>query len=568
MLWVCLTLGIVLGVLALVVRLLRRFAMGNSGGRGRLRMEVVQRLSLGPKQGIAVVRVGDRLLAVSLGEGGVRPLAELGEAEQALLAEEPTTAGQTLTTAMSAMPAGLAAMFGKSATSATADLVASAAMTSMTMPVARTRTPLLSPLPPMAAVPDPRLAHAQIGMPSSPNALLAQAGMPAIPDTPSGFGNLLRAALHGGAVATLALLLVSVTSSTARAQQTVPLPATAPVIQPAAIQPAVGQAVIGQPPAGQPSVGQAAVMAPAAGQPAAPQRATGASTPTGAGQARPLTPAPLPSVVPVPAPGSSAQPATTAAAVARPATPANAPAPARSGAGAGTSADEMIARLAPSVDLRMGDQDGGLRLSGTVGVIVMMGLLTLLPTLVLMMTGFTRILIVLHFLRQALGTQSAPPSHLVAGLALLLTGFVMAPTLREVNQNALEPWMNGEIAQTEMLSLGVVPFRDFMSRQTRDADIRAFLDMSDAPEPATMNDVPLVVLTSAFVTSELRTAFQIGFALFLPFIVIDVVVASVLMSMGMFMLPPAMISLPFKLLLFVLVDGWALLTQSIVASFK
>ncbi len=228
----------------------------------------------------------------------------------------------------------------------------------------------------------------------------------------------------------------------------------------------------------------------------------------------------------------------------------------------------MIARLAPSVDLRMGDQEGGLRLSGTVGVIVMMGLLTLLPTLVLMMTGFTRILIVLHFIRQALGTQSAPPSHLVAGLALLLTGFVMAPTLREVNQNALEPWMNGEIAQTEMLSLGVVPFRDFMSRQTRDADIRAFLDMSDTPEPATMNDVPLVVLTSAFVTSELRTAFQIGFALFLPFIVIDVVVASVLMSMGMFMLPPAMISLPFKLLLFVLVDGWALLTQSIVASFK
>ena len=228
----------------------------------------------------------------------------------------------------------------------------------------------------------------------------------------------------------------------------------------------------------------------------------------------------------------------------------------------------MLTRLAPQMDLRLGDQQGGLRLSGTVGVVIMMGLLTLLPTLVLMMTGFTRIFIVLQFMRQALGTQSAPPSHLIAGLALLLTGFVMAPTLREVNTVALEPWMGGKIEQTEMLSRGVKPFREFMARQTRDGDIRAFLDMSDAPEPATIDDVPLVVLTSAFVTSELRTAFQIGFALFLPFIVIDVVVASVLMSMGMFMLPPAMISLPFKLLLFVLVDGWSLLTQSIVASFK
>jgi flagellar biosynthetic protein FliP len=221
------------------------------------------------------------------------------------------------------------------------------------------------------------------------------------------------------------------------------------------------------------------------------------------------------------------------------------------------------------MDLRLGDQEGGLRLSGTVGIVIMMGLMTLLPTLVLMMTGFTRILIVLHFLRQALGTQSAPPSHLVAGLALLLTGFVMAPTLREVNSTALEPWMNGQIAQTEMLSRGVVPFREFMLRQTRESDLKTFVEMSrPVAPPRTVDDVPLVVVMSAFVTSELRTAFQLGFALFLPFIVIDVVVASVLMSMGMFMLPPAMISLPFKLLLFVLVDGWALLTQSLVASFK
>jgi len=203
-----------------------------------------------------------------------------------------------------------------------------------------------------------------------------------------------------------------------------------------------------------------------------------------------------------------------------------------------------------------------------VGVDVMLGLMTLLPTLVLMMTGFTRILIVLHFLRQALGTQSAPPSHLIAGLALLLTGFVMTPTLREVNRTALEPWMDGRMEQAAMLQEGVKPFRTFMLAQTRDADIQAFLEMSETPEPATVEEVPLVVLVSAFVTSELRTAFQIGFALFLPFIIIDVVVSSVLMSMGMFMLPPAMISLPFKLLLFVLVDGWTLLTQSLIASFR
>ena len=143
----------------------------------------------------------------------------------------------------------------------------------------------------------------------------------------------------------------------------------------------------------------------------------------------------------------------------------------------------------------------------------------------------------------------------------------MGPTLREVNETAVQPWLDGRMEQTEMLKTGVQPFRDFMLRQTRESDVRAFLDMSESPEPATAEDISLVVLTSAFVVSELRTAFQIGFALFLPFIVIDVVVASVLMSMGMFMLPPAMISLPFKLLLFVLVDGWALTMGSLANSF-
>ena len=231
--------------------------------------------------------------------------------------------------------------------------------------------------------------------------------------------------------------------------------------------------------------------------------------------------------------------------------------------------DTLVARLAPTMDVRVGGKGEGLRLSGTVGVVVMMGLLTLLPTLVLMMTGFTRILVVLHFLKQALGTQSAPPNHLIAALAMLLTAFVMAPTMTEVNRTALQPWMEGRIEQGEMLTRGARPMRDFMLRQTRDRDLQTFVEMSQpATPPRSVDEVPLVVVMSAFVTSELRTAFQLGFALFLPFIVIDIVVSSVLMSMGMMMLPPAMIALPFKLLLFVLVDGWTLVIQSLVQSFR
>lgn len=232
-------------------------------------------------------------------------------------------------------------------------------------------------------------------------------------------------------------------------------------------------------------------------------------------------------------------------------------------------ADAMLTKLAPQMDLRVGGKDsGGLRLSGTVGIVVMMGLLTLLPTLVLLMTGFTRILIVLNFLRQALGTQNAPPAQLVAALSLILTGFVMAPTLTKVNETALQPWMNGTMDQGEMMKTAVVPFRDFMLKHTRDHDLQVFIDMSSGVAPQNEDQIPLVTLVSAFATSELRTAFQIGFALFLPFIIIDIVVSSVLMSMGMFMLPPAMISLPFKLLLFVLVDGWTLVVQSLITSFR
>ena len=227
-----------------------------------------------------------------------------------------------------------------------------------------------------------------------------------------------------------------------------------------------------------------------------------------------------------------------------------------------------LARQLPKMDLSIGEEDEeGLLLSGPVGIVLFMGFLTLLPTLLLLMTGFTRILVVMHLLKQALGTQTAPPTHLLTAMALLLTGFVMAPTLSEVNRTALDPWLEGEMDEVQMISTASGPFRNFMLSVTREEDLGTFLDMHGGERPTTVDEIPMVVVTSAFVTSELRHAFQIGFALFLPFVVIDIVVASILMSMGMFMLPPVMVSLPFKLLLFVLVDGWSLVVEGLVRSF-
>ena len=392
---VMLTLGFVLALLGVALKLLRRFAPTATGGT-RLRMEVVQRLALGPKQGIAVIRVGGRVVAVSVGDGGVNRLFELEEGE---LRQEQSK------------------------------------------------------------------DHEANGRNDGDGNGTRR------PNSPLDFGTALKGALR---TAGLAVVFALALASTAHAQRR-------------------------------------ATQAPAT-------RAT------------------------------PAQMVQRLAAGASPAAPSSGP-------------------DLPKMDVKIGNGDG-LHLSGTVGIVVMMGMLTLLPTLLLMMTGFTRILIVLNFLKQALGTQTAPPTQLVAALALLLTGFVMAPTLNELNHTALTPWMDGKIDQSQMLELGAKPFRAFMLRQTRRQDIETFVRMSHEPQPATVDDVPLVTLTSAFVISELRTAFQIGFALFLPFIVIDVAVSSVLMSMGMFMLPPAMISLPFKLLLFVLVDGWSLVVQSLVTSFR
>jgi flagellar biosynthetic protein FliP len=193
--------------------------------------------------------------------------------------------------------------------------------------------------------------------------------------------------------------------------------------------------------------------------------------------------------------------------------------------------------------------------------------LTLLPALLLMMTGFTRIIIVLSLLRQALGTPTAPPNQVLLGLALFLTFFVMAPVLDRVYDEAYVPYSQQRISATQALELGAVPVKQFMLKQTREADLALFLRLAKTEPMAEPRDIPLRVLIPAFVTSELKTAFQIAFLVFIPFLIIDMVVSSILMSMGMMMLSPVIISLPFKLMLFVLVDGWHLLIGSLAQSF-
>jgi flagellar biosynthetic protein FliP len=220
--------------------------------------------------------------------------------------------------------------------------------------------------------------------------------------------------------------------------------------------------------------------------------------------------------------------------------------------------DRALAQTSPAA---------GPGMSLSLQLLLVMGLLTLLPGLILMMTSFTRILVVLSILRQALGLQQSPPNQVLIGLALFLSLFVMAPTLSQVNTKAIEPYAAGTINAEQAFAAGGAEFRKFMIRQTRQKDLQMFAEMAKAPRFARSEDVPFSILLPAFVTSELKTAFQIGFMLFLPFLVIDLVVASVLMSLGMMMMSPTIVSLPFKLLLFVLVDGWALLMGSLAASF-
>ena len=206
-------------------------------------------------------------------------------------------------------------------------------------------------------------------------------------------------------------------------------------------------------------------------------------------------------------------------------------------------------------------------ISAPLPIILLMTLITFLPAILVTMTSFTRIAIVFHFLRQALGTQEMPGNQILVGLALFLTIFIMAPVGARINELAVTPVMNGEISVNEGIVRGAPPLREFMLKQTRENDLKLFLELSKAPKPKSKDELPMTVVIPAYVISELKTGFQMGFFLFVPFLLIDLVVSTTLLSMGMLQLPPAMISLPFKVLLFVMIDGWNLVVGSIVRSF-
>lgn len=213
------------------------------------------------------------------------------------------------------------------------------------------------------------------------------------------------------------------------------------------------------------------------------------------------------------------------------------------------------------------DGGGGETYSVKLQIILLMTLLTLLPSILIMMTSFTRILVVLAILRQGLGTTQTPSNQILVGLAFFLTLFVMSPVLEEIHDTAFVPYMDEEMGTEEVLQAGVRPLREFMLAHTRESDIAMFAEINGIDSFEEPEDIPLSLLVPAFVTSELKTAFQIGFLILIPFLIIDLVVASVLMSMGMVMLSPLIISLPFKVMLFVLVDGWALLMKTLATSF-
>ncbi len=212
--------------------------------------------------------------------------------------------------------------------------------------------------------------------------------------------------------------------------------------------------------------------------------------------------------------------------------------------------------------------DGSQNYSVTIQILAIMTALTLLPALLMMMTSFTRVIVVFAILRQAMGLQQTPSNQILLGLALFLSIFIMMPVFQEVNRQALQPYLNEELSAQAALGQAELPFRQFMFAQTRESDLALFLDLSETGAVNDEDEVPFSVLVPAYVTSELKTAFQIGFMLFIPFLVIDLVVASVLMAMGMMMLSPIIISLPFKIMLFVLVDGWAMVIGTVAASFS
>ena len=221
----------------------------------------------------------------------------------------------------------------------------------------------------------------------------------------------------------------------------------------------------------------------------------------------------------------------------------------------------------PKISIGVGTSTKPEDVSVTLQILFLMTVLSLAPAILILTTAFTRIIVVFSFLKQAMGTQQVPPPQVLVGLAMFMTFFVMAPTWTRVNDEALQPYLNGKMSMQQAYDRGVVPVREFMFRQTREEDLALFVKMSGVGKPASREDVPTYALVPAFAISELRVGFQIGFILFVPFLVIDLVVSSVLMSMGMMMLPPVLISLPFKILLFILVDGWHLVVGSVLNSF-
>jgi flagellar biosynthesis protein FliP len=463
-------LGVTLGLLFLALHVLRRLHGGAAAGRG-VPLQVLQRIPTGPRQGVALLRVGDRVLVVSMAERGASLLTELSGETLAEALGGATPAAQALAF-QGRHPEPFAALRAGSANGAEARLVR-----------------FLVESWPLRSLRSLRVTRGWVPRVLPAILLIAGAGVLLIADP---------ASLHA---------------------QT-PAPSVAAPTSPALTTPSAAQAD--------------------------PAKAVGSSS-TAPGAQLPASSRIIPISPTSPAPARQALPAL--------------PTP------AGPQAPTVDGPASPKIDFKIGEGAEQVHLSGTIGLVVFMGALTLLPAMFLLMTSFTRILIVLHFLRSAIGTQTTPPGQLLVALAVLLTGVVMHPIIERANTEAIKPYFDGQLSQTQAYEKGLAPFREFMLSNTRDQDVAAFAEMSGAADVDSLEALPTVTIVAAFVTSELRTAFQMGFVIFLPFVVVDLIVASVLMSMGMFMLPPAMVSLPFKLLLFVLADGWTLVVRNLLSSF-
>jgi flagellar biosynthetic protein FliP len=233
--------------------------------------------------------------------------------------------------------------------------------------------------------------------------------------------------------------------------------------------------------------------------------------------------------------------------------------------GTGQASPQNVA--IPGINLNVGATDTPEDVAMTLRLLLFLTVLSIAPAILVLMTCFTRIVVILSFARTALGTPQMPPNQVLLGLALFLTFFIMGPTFAEINEQAFQPYMNGTITQEEAFDAATLPLKEFMAKHTREKDLALFTQYSEAKQFTSIEEIPLTILVPAFAISELKTAFQIGFMIFIPFLVIDMIVASILMAMGMMMLPPVMISMPFKILLFVLVDGWHLIVKSLLMSF-